>query len=84
MPDDQHQDSKVYCLSLRPRERRSVVEALTDRRVLQLIRAAPRAESTLSALVSPAKAPSAAAYPRGSGVEGAALMPDGQRQRSKA
>ena len=29
MPDDQRQGSKVYCLSLRPRERRSVVEALT-------------------------------------------------------
>ena len=70
-------------------EKRSFVQALTAagegavlqkktpcRRVLQLIRAAPRAEGTLSAPVS-----MQGAAPR---VEGAAAMPDGRCQKSKA
>ena len=74
MPDDQRQGSKVYCLSLRPCERlcrggphcprQEHRAAPLCRRVLQLIRAAPRAEGTLSAPASPGETGSAAAYPR--------------------
>ena len=64
MPDGRRQGSKVYCLSLRPRERalcrggphrprREHRAAALCRRVLHLFRAAPRAEGTLSAPASP-------------------------------
>ena len=92
MPDDQRQGSKVYCLSLRPRERRSVVEALTARgTVSQSAAAYPRSAKGRRYSVCACRPRKdtpphgvlqlACAAPR---VKGAALMPDGQRQGSKA
>ena len=92
MPDDQRQGSKVYCLSLRPREMRSVVEALTAPGESTAPRHCAAERCSLSAQRQgrkvhclPLPAPQRRgvlqlirAAPR---VEGAGVMPDDQSQR---
>ena len=95
MPDGRRQGSKVYCPSLRPRERRSVVEALAALGESTAPRHCVAECCSLSAqpqrrkvhclhLSDPQRRRVLQLIRAAPGVEGAALMPDGQRQRSKA